>query len=127
MRAGYTVLTLSPRLSPAAVRKLLDETHCQCVLYGKLPHLPGIIAEIGSERLVQSLPILVRSGYDCSGDEKPYSPREIDRNEERKKVVVIMHSSGSTGLPKAIYTRHNRYTLPALPGPGSKDLMTLPL
>lgn len=127
VRAGYAVLTLSPRLSPPAVLKLLDETRCKCLLYGKLPHLAQLIDQIGTPNSIQSQPILSRIGYDSPDGNEPLFFREVNRNEEREKVVIIMHSSGSTGLPKPIYTKHKRYTLPSLPGPGSKDMITLPL
>lgn len=127
VRAGYAVLTLSPRLSPTAILKLLDETGCQCLLYGKLPHLPHLINQTGPPNPIQVQPILSRIGYDRLDNNEPLFLRDVNRNEERGKVVMVMHSSGSTGLPKPIYTDHNRYTLPSLPGPGSKDMITLPL
>ena len=127
VRAGYAVLTLSPRLSPPAIIALLKETCCQRVLYGKHPHLVELIEQIEKPNSVQTQPILSRVGYDKVESIEPVFSRNVNRNEEREKVVMIMHSSGSTGLPKPIYTKHNRYTLPSLPGPGSKDMITLPL
>ena len=127
VRAGYTVLTLSPRLSPPAIIALLKETCCRRVLYGKLPHLVDLIEQIEKVNPVQTQPILSRLGYDMVESIEPVFFRIVNRDEERDKVVIIMHSSGSTGLPKPIYTKYNRYTLPSLPGPGSKDMITLPL
>lgn len=127
VRAGYAVLTLSPRLSLPATLKLLEETRCQCLLYGKSPSLVALIDQIGPLHSIQTQPILSRFGYDRLDSDETLFVREVKRDEEREKVVIIMHSSGSTGLPKPIYTKHNRYTLPSLPGPGSKDMITLPL
>lgn len=127
VRAGYAVLTLSPRLSLPAILKLLTETRCQCLLYGNLPNLAPLIDQIGPLHSIQTRPILSRVGYDRLDDDEDLFARAVNREEEREKVVIIMHSSGSTGLPKPIYTKHHRYTLPSLPGPGTKDMITLPL
>lgn len=127
VRAGFAVLTLSPRLSPPAILKLLDETRCQSLLYGKLPNLSHMISQIGSPTPIQTQPILSRIGYDTLDNSEVFFSRYVNRDEEREKVVIVMHSSGSTGLPKPIHTKHKRYTLPSLPGPGSKDMITLPL
>ena len=75
----------------------------------------------------QTLPILSRNDYDKPGNPPLSFEREFDVAEERKRAATIVHSSGSTGLPKPIEVAHTRYTVPYAIGPGDRDLVTLPL
>jgi len=127
VRAGYTVLTLSPRLSPPAILKLLDETQCHCLLYNGVSYLNMVVDAVSAQGTIQSLPILNRGGYESVENVEHFPSKDVNRSEEQNKVVVVMHSSGSTGLPKPIYTTNKRYTIPSLPAPGTKDMITLPL
>lgn len=126
-RAGYTALTLSPRLSASAIVKLMKETRCECLIYDELPQLSVVIKEVVSLTSSQVLPILSRNDYDKPGNSPLPFERDIDMAEERKRVATIVHSSGSTGLPKSIEVVHARYTIPYAIGPGDRDLVTLPL
>ena len=126
-RAGYTVLTLSPRLSASAIVKLMQETRCECLIYDELPQLLVVIKEVVSLASSQTLPILSRDDYDKPGNPPLPFEREVDVAEEKKRAATIVHSSGSTGLPKPIEVVHARYTIPYAIGPGDRDLVTLPL
>ena len=126
-RAGYTILTLSPRLSASAIVKLMRETHCECLVYDDLPQLEAVIKEVVPLTSSQILPILSRNDYDKPGNPPLPFERDIDVAEETKRAATISHSSGSTGLPKPIEVVHARYTIPYAIGPGDRDLVTLPL
>jgi len=126
-RAGYTVLTLSPRLSARAIVKLMQETHCGCLIYHEVPQSLVVVKEAASLMSLQTLPILPRHEYDKLEDHVPPFERDIDMAEERKRPATIVHSSGSTGLPKPIEVEHARYTMAYAIGPGDRDFMTLPL
>ena len=126
-RAGYTVLTLSPRLSASAIVKLMRETRCECLIYHELPQLLIVVKEVVSLTSSQILPILPRDDYDRPGNPPLPFVRDIDVAEEKNRAATIVHSSGSTGLPKPIEVVHSRYTIPYAIGPGDRDLITLPL
>ena len=126
-RAGYTILTLSPRLSAPAIVKLMQETHCECLVYHESPQLQVVVKEAASLMSLQTLPILSRRDYDTPEDTAPPFERDIDVAEERRRPAIIVHSSGSTGLPKPIEVVHARYTTAYAIGPGDRDFMTLPL
>ncbi|KAF6229077.1 hypothetical protein HO133_007191 [Letharia lupina] len=126
-RAGYTVLTLSPRLSAPAIVKLMQETHCECLIYHESPKLLAVMIEVVSLMSLQTLPILSRHDYDTPKGPAPPFERDIDVAEERRRPATISHSSGSTGLPKPIEVVHERYTMAYAIGPGDRDFVTLPL
>ncbi|MCJ1381650.1 hypothetical protein MMC17_004761 [Xylographa soralifera] len=126
-RAGYTVLTLSPRLSAQAIVKLMQETHCECLIYYELPQLLAVLREIASLMSLQTYPVLSRHDYDKPEDSAPPFERDINVAEERGRPATIVHSSGSTGLPKPIEFAHARHTMASPFGPGDRDFMTLPL
>lgn len=126
-RAGYTVLTASPRLSTQAIVRLMDKTHCESMIYRESPQLIKTANSLKEENSIQILPMMCRKDYDKPDSTEPRFVREVDRNVERGRIALIQHSSGSTGLPKAIYSKHVRYTTPYPIGPGNREVMTLPL
>lgn len=126
-RAGYTVLTLSPRLSSQAIIKLMKETYCETLVYHESVQLVSTVAQVKAAMPVQTISILSRSGYDKPGSTKAFFRRNVDVTEERKRYATIAHSSGSTGLPKSIGITHARHTQLYPIGPGNRDFMTLPL
>ena len=105
----------------------MEETHCNCLIYHESPQLAAVVKGAGSLMSLQTLQILSRHGYDKARDLVPSFEREIDVAEERKRPATIVHSSGSTGLPKPIEVVHARYTMDYAIGPGNRDFMTLPL
>lgn len=117
MALGVPVLLLSARLSPTAISHLLLETAAQAIIVS--PRLKGTVTEAlstnGSSN--NALALYVQSpygGFLSSEDihylpkERLYVPRHFISEEDRN--VLILHSSGTTGLPKPIYTSH-RYSL----------------
>lgn len=128
IRAGYTVLTLSPRLSALAIVKLITETQVESLTYHDSPQLSSIASQVEGETSVQTLTLVSRDEYDEPGSLEPPFERVVDRTRERERFAVIMHSSGSTGLPKPIYIKYTRYTCCSdLRVPYTTELMTLPL
>ena len=105
----------------------MQETGCNCLIYHELPQLLAVVRQAVSLMSLQTLPILSRNEYDKPEDPAPHFERDIDVAEERRRPATIVHSSGSTGLPKPIEVVHARYTMAYAIGPGDRDLMTLPL
>lgn len=122
--AGYTVLTLSPRLSSEAIAKLLRETNCESLVYGHSTPIAQLVEETVAIIDVYTVEIHSRSEYDIPD----WSLRNFAEDPEQEgRPAIIMHSSGSTGLPKSLYFPHARL-VKEFPLPGEeRDLITLPL
>ncbi|KAL6720006.1 hypothetical protein ACLMJK_001927 [Lecanora helva] len=126
-RAGYTVLCLSPRLSDQAVIKLMQETECLSLVYYPSAQLSPVVDQVKAKFEVRVLPILSRQGYDKAHDRCAAFVREYDLTVEEERFAIILHSSGSTGLPKPIYVKQKKIPEPIDIGPGDRDFVTLPL
>lgn len=113
---GVPALLLSARLSPNAIRHLIEKTNAGAALSS--PRLRGTVDEalaLGDEQSTDSVPkLLERQSLEqmleqvhASGPIKAASvtyPGFYRGVEDRE--IVIMHSSGTTGLPKPIYQPH---------------------
>jgi len=135
----WQVLLLSARLSPTAVHHLLTQTKATAIIAS--PQLKLSTAQTALEQFskIENVPVIydqisITSCLEGQDDDAKsiYAPGcyidEDDRN------VLILHSSGTTGLPKAIYTSHGYLlsftTCHALPGSPETErlcLSTLPL
>ena len=103
-RLGHALLFLSPRISEEAHISLINVTKACCLLVDdvsqemstKLQHqLPHIqIGRIASRFEYANLPNFVRSG-------------SLDLAKESQKLAWIIHSSGSTSLPKPTWISHS--------------------
>ena len=127
-RLDYAILLLSPRLSVAAYESLLDETGCSSLVYSS--QLDAVVSEIISRRPLTCLHIVPRSEYQQKITD-PSSPvvrptRPVDVSLD-KKTAYIMHSSGSTGLPKCIYLSHASCLSNFANGHAMTTLLTVPL
>lgn len=101
-RLGYSTLLLSTRLASPAIIRLLELAKCDTIL--TTSHFHPVLAEVQSERNVTLYDVLQREDY--YGIDAPVFTREYDPDHENPKHAVIIHSSGSTGLPKPIYLTH---------------------
>ena len=126
-RAGYTVLTLSPRLSYQAMVKLMQETQAQCLVYYPSPQLLPVVNQVKAAMAATTISMIPRQIYDSDNECGPTFERDVNVKEEKQRYAAIVHSSGSTGLPKPIYCKHTRFTTPYAIGTGNRDLFTLPL
>lgn len=107
-RLGFTVLFLSTRISEAAYLSLLEATGCRHMVVH--PSFMRTIAAVQpSLPDLQTIDFLPQSEYDS--DESVHMPHQspeqsLDLDQETSKVAWIIHSSGSTGLPKPIFQTH---------------------
>lgn len=127
-RLGYTPLCLSLRIPPPAILNLLKQTECTILVHGAAFTITDKVAAVSSEYPVKTIPIPTRQVYDSVPTEAP-SPRfqrTFDRGEENQRPALIMHSSGSTGLPKPVTVSHRALLTHALQGAGMANFNPLP-
>ncbi|KAI1290578.1 hypothetical protein F5Y03DRAFT_378175 [Xylaria venustula] len=122
-RLGYTVFLISTRLASPALDRLIELTGCSTIL--TTPNFHATLAEIPKERQPTLLPILSHSDY-YRRDAPPFV-RFYDVEYESKKIAVILHSSGSTGLPKPIWLSHRSCIGAFAVNSNMRSLLTSPL
>ena len=125
---GYVVLTLSLRIPPVAIISLLKQTDCNIIAGGDGKTISDAIAAVNEERPVQKVVLPTRAQYGRvhPSDESPFV-RQFDRETEIDKIAVIMHSSGSTGLPKSVSLSHRNILTHPVQGAGMNNFGALPL
>jgi len=107
-RLGFTVLFLSTRISEAAYLSLLEATGCRHMVVSP-SFMRTISAVQKSMPELQTIDFLPQSEYDTNEIiqvSHQDSKQSLDPDQETSKVAWIIHSSGSTGLPKPIYQTH---------------------
>ncbi|KAF2642844.1 acetyl-CoA synthetase-like protein [Massarina eburnea CBS 473.64] len=122
-RLGYAALLLSTRLASPAISRLLGLAECDIVL--TTTHYHAVLAEVQAERNVTLFEMLQREDY--FGVDAPVFSREYDSEIENPKYAVIIHSSGSTGLPKPIYLTHRSCIASFTTHLDRRAMMTQPL
>ncbi|KAI5781550.1 aminoadipate-semialdehyde dehydrogenase large subunit [Geopyxis carbonaria] len=112
-RLGMTVLFLSTRISDAAYESLLQSTGCEDIVV-QTPNFSAAAGRV-KERLphVNVHPMVQCSGYLGARSEKEANgsvytgfDQNFDPEVENGRLCWIIHSSGSTGLPKPIRQTH---------------------
>lgn len=125
-RLGYTVLALSLRIASEAVVNLLKQTNCVHVIHGHTQHILSTVHAVQEMFPVTLLPVPVRSDYDRPFTTEPLFIREYNREEENGQIAVIMHSSGSTGLPRPVMLTHRAILTHPTQGSGYHNFNALP-
>ncbi|KAK7397569.1 hypothetical protein QQX98_013067 [Neonectria punicea] len=98
-RLGYASFLISTRLASVALIQLMGMADCSTVLTTSNFH--AVLGEVQQQRPLRILPLLRHSDY--YGKDAPRFVRPYNPDLEAQKTAVILHSSGSTGLPKPIY------------------------
>lgn len=123
-RMGFSLLLLSTRLSTEAYVNLLRLTNCRKIIVG-MTLLPTA-AKIREQSPLASFDIVRKDEYDLpkpSGPRFPYA-RPVDAGQQ---ISFIIHSSGSTGLPKPILQTHSSSLANYAGGIPYRAFLTLPL
>lgn len=124
-RMGYAVLLLSSRLSIEAYTGLLEKTNCTNILYS--PTLEKIVRKIQQEvKSLNTFTIPQQSVYSqCTKLSDLQCSDTLP--EKAQKWAFIIHSSGSTGLPKPIFQTHKACISNYVGSKAYRALLTLPL
>lgn len=125
-RLGYTVLSLSLRITPVAIINLLVKTNCSTIVCGYLPQIKSTLRKVNRDYPINSVGAPTRSDYDRPLSGKAFFVREFDREEENKRIALIIHSSGSTGLPKPVMLSHKPLLTHPTQGSGLHNFNALP-
>lgn len=126
-RLGYTSLCLSPRLAPNACEKLIRETGALAIIPGKAAHTASLIARTQVLVQIETVELVSREGFDKPvSKESRFQRQNIDRQAEKEWILGILHSSGSTGLPKPIYLPHRRLMMKIPQPKGQTEFNTFP-
>ncbi|KAL2882794.1 hypothetical protein SGCOL_002006 [Colletotrichum sp. CLE4] len=123
-RMGFAVLYLSTRLSPEAYSNLLEKTNCSRIVISE--RYSDMAAQINAESPITTFSILDKADYDLptpSGDRFPV----FTHPDAGKRISFIVHSSGSTGLPKPIFQTHAACISNYSSGIPYRAFLTLPL
>jgi acyl-CoA synthetase (AMP-forming)/AMP-acid ligase II len=108
MKTGHTVFLPSPRNSLEAHLSLLDNSECTAILHPTdPPHIVNILAEHRALQLA-SLPSL--SYFLDPNEEDVEYPFTASLEELYQKPCMVLHTSGSTGIPKPILLKHAWFT-----------------
>ncbi|KAM0277439.1 hypothetical protein ACHAQH_005803 [Verticillium albo-atrum] len=127
-KLGHTTLFLSTRISQEAVENLIRTTGAQ-VLIADSRH--AATAEVAQQSLrgLKILDIVNSSAFDF--DIEVHADTQLDAHldqaVETDNRVYIIHSSGSTGLPKPIYQTHRSAVANYAWSMEMKAFITLPL
>jgi thioester reductase-like protein len=122
-RLGYASLLLSTRLAAPALIRLLELADCNTLL--TTSHFHPVLKEVKAERDTTVLELLKHEEYYAV--EAPSFDRAYNPYKETAKNIVIIHSSGSTGLPKPIYLTNRSCIAAFSTNLDRKALMTQPL
>ena len=111
-----------------AIVNLLEQTDCNIIAGGDDQQISDTLAAVSEERSLQKvvLPTRTQYGKAPSSTASPFV-RQFDRETETDEIAVIMHSSGSTGLPKSVSLSHKNLLTHPVQGAGLNNFGALPL
>ncbi|RDW71704.1 hypothetical protein BP5796_07738 [Coleophoma crateriformis] len=124
-RLGYTLLLLSNRLPNEALLSLISKTNCHRIVCSA--NFNQTIAALQEKSEILPYTILDRSSYDLPVPTGPRFHPNFDGPTVTSQMAFIIHSSGSTGLPKPIFQTHKAALTNYSSGLPYKAFLTLPL
>ncbi|KAL4748747.1 hypothetical protein BDW72DRAFT_214572 [Aspergillus terricola var. indicus] len=103
VKARYALFCPSPRNSPAAHRSLLQRLNCTKMLATE-PRAPAVTATIEDNNLdAYNVP----SVAELLGTTHPHFEFNKTQAEMAHEILCVLHTSGSTGIPKPIIWTHD--------------------
>ncbi|KAI0164556.1 acetyl-CoA synthetase-like protein [Hypoxylon sp. FL1284] len=127
-RLGCKVLTVSIRLNEPACVHLLERAGCDAILHGTTVRISSTMNEILRARPdLMHIEMPARADFDKPRSEvKPFRREIPDRETEHTQTALMMHSSGSTGLPKPLLLSHRSLMASIVSGTGLRAFNALP-
>ncbi|KAL4800546.1 hypothetical protein BDV19DRAFT_398068 [Aspergillus venezuelensis] len=122
-RLGYAVLLLSTRLSTEAYISLLQKTNCSHILYSSITEK----AVVSIRETVPTVETFLIPDYSIYSTCTEQSGAKFSEPRINRKWAFIIHSSGSTGLPKPIFQTHAACIANYATSNSYRALLTLPL
>lgn len=124
-RIGFSVLFLSTRLPIEAYVSLLQQSKCRNIVVA--PQFASTVAQISGKYDMTSFPILDTRPKGLTTSPEGRFKRSVEIKDESQRIAFIVHSSGSTGLPKPIFQSHRACLSNYSVGSGKRAFVTLPL
>lgn len=127
-RLGHTVLFLSTRISVEAYVRLLKGTKASFLLVD--PKFKDMGVQVQGEMSLNVKMLCTSKDYirtAASSVSTTSSRTYLDATKESSNIAWIIHSSGSTGLPKPIYQTHKGALNNYIHNFGLRGFITLPL
>jgi acyl-CoA synthetase (AMP-forming)/AMP-acid ligase II len=124
-RLGFAVLLLSNRLATEAYVSLLQKTNCRRIISSE--NHAKAVAAIQADMQITQCPLFKQSDYDIEPALYPRFPRQMSGPSASNRTAFIIHSSGSTGLPKPIFQSHGACLSNYSSSFGYRAFLTLPL
>lgn len=121
---GVGVMLLSTRLHTDAYLSLLKKTKCHNILIA--PGFEQTVKTLEEQYELCKYSLPDRSIY-ARTPSSPRYQRQIELIDEGNCVSFVVHSSGSTGLPKPIFQTHRACLSNYAQGSGMRAFVTLPL
>ncbi|KAK0615462.1 Non-canonical non-ribosomal peptide synthetase FUB8, partial [Lasiodiplodia hormozganensis] len=123
IKCGYKTLFISPLNSFEASKSILEATKCQRIFYA--PPMGQIAKNLQCIATSDTLDVVQIGSLDecLAAESKPY-PYEKTFEEAKWDPVVVIHTSGTTGLPKPMTMNFGFFSTtsePVPPVPGYKD------
>lgn len=123
-RMGFAVMLLSTRLHTEAYLSLLEKTKCKNIIAA--PSFGDVVAQIQERHQLAQFLLPDKSIY-TRAPSSPRFQRQIELIDEENCICFVVHSSGSTGLPKPIFQSHRACLSNYALGSGMRAFVTLPL
>ncbi|WYZ39099.1 hypothetical protein EsH8_III_001013 [Colletotrichum jinshuiense] len=102
IKAGYKALLISPRNSYEGQMNLFEKTDCRIICFDS--SFKDVIQPLLEERQMDAIMVTSADSW-LSDEEVPHFPYDKTFEEAKSDPVVVLHTSGSTGLPKPIVSR----------------------
>ncbi|GJC82972.1 non-canonical non-ribosomal peptide synthetase FUB8 [Colletotrichum liriopes] len=102
IKAGYKALLISPRNSFEGQMNLFEKTDCNIICFDS--SFKDVIQPLLEERQMDAIMVSSADAW-LSDEEVPHFPYDKTFEEAKYDPVVVLHTSGSTGLPKPIVAR----------------------
>ncbi|KAF7563378.1 hypothetical protein G7046_g730 [Stylonectria norvegica] len=124
-RMGFAVMFLSNRLHTDAYISLLKKTNCHKILVA--PNFTSTVNDIQQQYELDTFPVPEMSAYGRPPSSHSRFQRQTELVNEEDCISFVVHSSGSTGLPKPIFQTHRACLSNYALGSGMRAFVTLPL